>query len=154
MFGQDFSIFGKVHILTQRESTKQNTSNKNKFAPAKSKIFNINILPYSPALVHTQRLHCLDIVEPVEGRMLRHNMGNHRTRVPHVDLHRTMSSLSRVVAHRMCVQVTTCPALSGWPVARKDVLGSMSKVRPCEILADMPFLVVVVVAGCGRCTMT
>jgi hypothetical protein len=35
-----------------------------------------------------------------------------------------------------------------------DVLGSMSKVQPCEILAVMPFLVVVVVAGCGRCTMT
>jgi hypothetical protein len=52
-----------------------------------------------------------------------------------------MSNLSRVIARRVCVQGTTSPALCGWPVARKDVLGSMSKVRPCEILAVMPFWV-------------
>jgi hypothetical protein len=31
------------------------------------------------------------------------------------------------------------PALCGWSVKSKDVLGSMSKVRPFEILAVMPF---------------
>jgi hypothetical protein len=114
MFGQDFSTIDKVHtyINVERVNQAKLLIARDKFASAKYKIFNINTTsPYSPALVHTQRLHCLDIVEPVEGQMLCHNMGSHRTRVPHVDLHRTMLSLCRVVAHRVCVQVTTSPTL-------------------------------------------
>jgi hypothetical protein len=53
--------------------------------------------------------------------MRRHNMGNHCTWVPHVDLHRTVLSLRRVVAHRVCVQGTTSPILCGWPVARNSL---------------------------------
>jgi hypothetical protein len=84
--------------------------------------------------------------------MLRYNMGNHRTLVPYADLHRTMSSLRHVVARRVRVQGTTSPALCGWPVAREDVLGSMSKVRPMQDPGGHAILGVVVVAGCARCT--